>query len=167
MRIIFSILLALLSISNIQSQSLELDATTNMYVMKGIIQCDSSFNRKALYELSKEWIVKNLKSSDNNINLDDKEFKQMTATGNVEGKDMNYTINFKLTIDVKDGKVRYTFENISYASKNSKFNFPIEKIQRKNKLQIKTFEDVEQTLATLAKSLNASLLQDPKKRDNW
>jgi hypothetical protein len=183
MRIILIILIGFCAFTDTHAQSLELDTATHKYVMQNVIIGDSLSTRKVLYERSKEWIVRNLKSSDNNVNLDDKEYKQLTATGNLKAKNMDFplcmvnsTINFKMTVDVKDGKIRYTIENIVYYatmncstddSKSQAVTMPVEQIKRKNKFQEKIFDEVELKLKALVNDLTSSIRQEAKKKDDW
>ena len=148
MRIAILLFILWLGALHSSGQSLKRDSTTNKYFTQGVIICDSSLTQQMLYERCKEWVVRNLKTDDNNINLNDKDFKQLTTTGLIKGSDISYAgfcimtncgIEFKLTLDFKNGRVRYTVENIVHKSNmqcNSNYqrtSDPIENLKHKSK----------------------------------
>lgn len=168
--------------TGLQAQSLKIDSVTNKYIMQEVIICDSALTKEQLFGRCKDWVVRNLKSSDNNIQLDDKEFKQITATGVIKTADMpiamcmigNCMTDFKLTINIKDGKVRYTIENIVHYGTNScsnppeRMTTPLEKWNMKIKISKNVFADIEAKLQTLMKDLKVSLSQEQQlKKDDW
>ncbi len=169
-------------LTGLQAQSLKIDSVTNKYIMQEVVICDSGLTKEQLFGRCKEWVVRNLKSSDNNIQLDDKEFKQITATGVIKTSDMpiamctigNCMTDFKLTINIKDGKVRYTIENIVHYGTNScsnppeRMTTPLEKWNMKVNLSKKVFADIETKLQDLTKDFKVSLSQaQQKKNDDW
>ena len=79
--------------------------------------------KDSLYDKAKLWVTSTFKSSDNLITFDDVKKDKIVATGSVlvdslqlpcSGKPyaMNTYINFKFVISFKDGKIRYSLENI-------------------------------------------------------
>jgi hypothetical protein len=171
-------LFALLSVA--KGETLKLDSVTNKYILREVITCDSALTRQQLYEICKDWVVRNLKSSDNNILFDDKEYKQITASGAIKTTDMpiamcaisNCMADFKLTLNIKDGKVRYTIENIVHHGTNTcsnppeRMTTPLEKWNMKIKLSKKVFADIEEKLQALMTDLNTTLKQ-PQRKDDW
>jgi len=168
--------------TGLQAQSIVMDSVTNKYFMQEVIICDTGLTKEQLYARCKDWVVRNLKSSDNNIQLDDKEFKQITATGVINTSDMpimfcsisNCMIDFKLTTNIKDGKVRYTIENIVHYGTNNCTDpaerkiTPLEKWNMKIKLSKNVFADIEEKLRALVKDFKIALSNEQQiKKDDW
>src|SRR5258708_984965 len=108
------------------------DSVTGKVTYQGIIKVDS-LPKKELYLRAKDWVVRTLKSSDNNINIDDKDYNSLTSTGNILlpdiGNRMSYLfterhLNFKLTIYFKDGRVKYLMENMVHSCMKT-MKFPV------------------------------------------
>ena len=77
-----------------------------------------------LYERAKEWMLRNLKSADNQVSLDDKVKEKLIGTTNLLLPDkkenaFSYSservLNFKLSVFVKNGRYRVMIENIVYS----------------------------------------------------
>lgn len=162
-----------------QAQTLKIDSLSGKYVMRDIIPVDTTLTREQIFGICKDWVVRNLKSSDNNILLDDKDYKQITTTGVVKTSDMpialcsiaNCMIDFKFTINIKEGRIRYTIENIVHYGTNScsnppeRMTTPLEKWNLKVKLGKNVFADIEAKLTALTKDLALSFSRNDK--DNW
>ena len=181
MKSIIAFFLVCFSVHCSLGQSLQKDSVTNKYVIQGIVICDSSLTQQALYDKSKEWVVRHLKSDDNNISLNDNSYKQLTSTGVIKGSDISYAgfctmtncgIEFKLTLDFKKGKIRYTIENIVHKSNMQcnnnyqKTSDPIESLPHKSKWNEKIMEDVNIKLNSLVKDFTSSMSSNTKK-DDW
>jgi hypothetical protein len=102
------------------------DSVTGAYSYQGIIKVDSA-SKQQLYAKTKAWVLKTLKSSDNMVDLEDKEFNSMTGSGTIimnkagGGGIVSYVyedakLNFKATFQFKDGKVKYKFDNFTYSA---------------------------------------------------
>jgi hypothetical protein len=98
-----------------------MDAATKKFVYEAIVKVDS-IKTEVIYNNAKEWIVRNLKSSDNNMSFD-KESKTITSTGNMHLEDRGglclykeFNLNFKFSVFIKEGRYKYIIENfyISY-----------------------------------------------------
>ena len=88
---------------------------------KQVIKIDSITGNE-IYDAAKKWILSTLKSSDNMIQLDDSEKKQIIGNGTLSLKPRsvgflrmaNCMINFKIIIDIKNGRYRYTINNFQH-----------------------------------------------------
>lgn len=118
--------------ATLQKITLPVDSTTGKVVYQGIIKVDT-IGKRELYTRAKDWVVRTLKSSDNNINLDDKDFNSLTATGNIMLPDIGNRMsvmfteryfNLKISIYFKDGRVKYVLENIVHSCMKT-MKFPI------------------------------------------
>jgi hypothetical protein len=169
-------------LTGLQAQTLKLDSLTDKYIMRDVITVDTALTREQIFTIAKEWIVRNLKSSDNNIQLDDKDYKQITSTGVIKTSDMpiaicsigNCMIDFKLTINIKEGKIRYTIENIVHYGTNTcsnppeRMTTPLEKWNLKVKLGKNVFADIQAKLTALTKDLAISFSQKRQdEKDDW
>lgn len=74
-----------------------------------------------LYERAKEWMLRNMKSADSQVSLDDKAKEKLIGTPdlllpNKTWNAFSYSgqrmLNFKLSVFVKDGRYRKIIENI-------------------------------------------------------
>src|SRR4051812_12967926 len=83
------------------------DAATGLFMYEGVVKADS-LTKDQLFNSAKEWLVRTLKSSDNNVNLNDRESGSLTVTGNLKLEDRaafcayrNINLNFKFSVFVK------------------------------------------------------------------
>jgi hypothetical protein len=86
-----------------------------------VIELDSNVSASDLYLNAKKWIVETSRSSSAVIQLDDKEaniiiIKSYIDKGsyNFLNSSSNYKFWFTLTIETKDGRYRYTLNNVIY-----------------------------------------------------
>lgn len=171
------LVLSLLFVSSLgMTQSLPLDPETNKVVFQDIIAVDS-VNKDELYERAKDWLIRNFKES--KLKLDDKANGQLIKQGEMEilltydFKYKNtYVIPFNATIDVKEGRIRYTFDNLTiYDLKNgAKTAQPIEVFYSKLRHQSKGefVSQLNSVSAALIENLKAGVTS-PKKTsgDDW
>ncbi len=150
-------------------QTLKYDSLEKKYIIQEIIICDSTLSKKQIYELSKSWIAKSFKGIDNNIILDDPEQKQITTTcvlrTNVPTAicQTQCKFEFKLTIDVKEGKIRYTVENISHLAPN--YVTTLENTIYKKKILQQIFDELEYQIKQKVDILIATLRD--KQKSDW
>ncbi|WP_409965885.1 DUF4468 domain-containing protein [Mycovorax composti] len=94
------------------------DSTSNSYAYIGVVEFDSSANY--LYQKSKQWLID--KYLNNNFDLDNPKEKlikkgsfDIVSTMNA-GMGVkfpyNYTVNFSIVLEFKDGRYKYTLSNI-------------------------------------------------------
>jgi len=126
--ILFSGLMLVLAFqSSVAQTQIPKDSVTGLYSYQGVVKVDS-VSKEQLYSRAKAWILKTLKSSDNMVELDDKDFNSITGSGTIitdrirgGGGPFAYTyenakLNFKVTAQFKDGRLKYSFDNFSYAA---------------------------------------------------
>lgn len=77
---------------------------------------------RVLYDRAKEWMLRNLKSSDSHVSLDDEAKTKLIGTENLllptkKGwvNTTDRVLNFKLSIFLKDGRYRAIVENMVYS----------------------------------------------------
>ncbi|MES2619801.1 MAG: DUF4468 domain-containing protein [Bacteroidota bacterium] len=115
------LLLTMIAKSSLAQTAIPRDTSTGLIAYQGVVK-DDSVAKEELYARAKSWILKTLKSSDNMVQLDDKDFNSITGSGTIllDKKSsgpysyQNGKLNFKLTVQFKDGRLRYTFENFTY-----------------------------------------------------
>ena len=154
------------------------DANNSIGPYEGIIT-DSSTTKVVLYNRSKQWVVRTFKSYDNNINLDDKGGNVVATTPiiNLEKRSIGTVYStsnkcsFKLTILVKDGKIKYVFDDFSHqyvmASSYSPvvYDGPFEK-SRLFKLKHKKMQpELDELMKGYVESLRKAIKNNSKEAD--
>jgi hypothetical protein len=110
------------------------DSISGLYTYQDVVKIDST-TKQQLYQKTRSWILENLKSADNIIDLDDKQQNTLNASG-VLLLDKQYfgpfgatsyanaKLSFKVSFQFKEGRFKYTFSNFIYtADLNSKNGF--------------------------------------------
>lgn len=119
------------------------DPATKAYLYEEVIQVDSNaITQEKAYGNAKQFIVSNLKTVDNNIIADDKDFTQIINTGNLLTKPdrANATsIEFKLKVFFKHGRYKIMVDNIVFSGYTADgygnkfpFVFPYSKLADRN-----------------------------------
>lgn len=165
------------------------DSTTGAYSYQGIIKIDSA-SKQQLYATTKAWVLKTLKSSDNMVELDDKEFNSITGSGTIimnkvgGGRLVSYVyenakLNFKATFQFKEGKVKYTFSNFSYSADKMIKNLtnasyvgavlsPLDNLDLGKKEKEQILNDVSAKMSSLINSFTTELsMTSSKSKDDW
>lgn len=175
------LLLFILLHTHTTAQVLKQDTATQKYTVREVIPCDTALTQQQIYEACRQWAMRTFKSSDNNVMLDDKTYSEIITSGAVKTSDMpialcaisNCTVDFKLIIQVKPGKIRCTIDNIVHYGTNtcsnppSRMTTPLEQWNQKTKLTKSVFADIETKLAALVKDLKATVTQPAKPKDDW
>lgn len=125
------------------AQTLPIDPETNKVVFQEAVETDS-INKQQLYERTRQWMIQNFKETklaqeDSTKGLLVKQ-ADVTILLTYDFKYKNtYIVPFTATIDVKDGKYRYTFDNFTiYDVKNgAKTAQPVETFYSKLRYQSK------------------------------
>jgi len=98
-------------------QTIPTDSLTGRFKYEQVIQAEV-IKQADIYDRSKNWIVRSLKSSDNAINLDDSNKGSIIATGNILLNDQsgflkytNVVLNFKFSVYCKEGKYKIIVDN--------------------------------------------------------
>lgn len=173
-------------LTGLQAQSqIPIDSATGAYAYQGIVKVDSA-TKQQLYAKAKAWVLKTLKSSDNMVELDDKEFNSITGSGTiimnkVGGSGfMSYVyddakLNFKATFQFKEGKVKYTFDNFSYSA-NKMFNgayngavlSPLDNLDLGKKEKEQVLKDASSKMNSLVSSFTSDISATTNKlKDDW
>lgn len=161
------------------------DSVTRTYSYQGVIKVDSA-SKQQLYQKTRQWILENLKSGDNIVALDDKEFNSLNASGTIL-LDKQYfgpfgansyadaKLNFKATFQFKDGRFKYSFDNFSYsADLNSQTGFVrtvsavLENLNIEAKIKKAVFADVDSKMKNLILLLSKSVsVESGSKSNDW
>ncbi len=159
------------------AQQIPMDSVAHRFVYEGIVKVDS-ISKAEIFSRAKEWIVRNLKSSDSNVNLDDKESKSLTSAGNIHLENRlghyysNINLNFKLSVFVKDEKYKYIVESftINYikgAHGLFSVSGPLEELEFNKSNKEKTYTEINTKILSLLKDLEAfnNSKENDKKKD--
>lgn len=166
---------------------MDFDVISERIIYESVVHVDS-VPASQLYDRAKEWMVRNLKSADNNNNLSDKESGSLTSTGNIKLEDRSnfgcrftdFNLNFKLSVFVKEGRYKYIIENFyhSYLRQCSGSTYvkatttpesgPFEKLDFTKNKNEKIYNEangkVVSMIAELEKAMKTTTV---KKRDDW
>jgi hypothetical protein len=158
------------------------DTISSLYNYEGVVTADS-ITKQQLYTNAKNWILKTLKSNDNIVNLDDKEYNSITGSGTILLEDRignagvtysNTKLNFKITIQFKEGKYKYSFVNFTYSAEKRLGNYngtvvvPLEGLDIGKKATALVLKDVSMKMKILVESLIAANSKASQKaKDNW
>jgi len=122
--IIYTAVLLLTSFISVQGQnaefSLKKDEATGDAYYEEVVPLEN-MHQADIYQKAKVWIIANFKTTDNNLNFDNKEYT-IVNSGAIkidEKKTMSWAIyeailDFKFHVWVKDGKYKFRIDNISY-----------------------------------------------------
>ena len=120
MKEIFTLLLTTLTFSICLAQ-FPIDSETGEVKYLDVVELPN-LNKQEIYKKVKFWMVSTLKSEDNMVELEGSNSEQIIGTGNIiidsiwvykKRKNIyrNANLNFKFIVFIKDGKLRYSFEN--------------------------------------------------------
>jgi len=160
------------------------DSTSNSYAYIDVVEFDSSANY--LYQKSKQWLID--KYLNDNFDLDNPKEKliqkgsfDIVSTMNA-GMGMkfpyNYTVNFNIVFEFKDGRYRYTISNIKLSqnaegttTEQSLENF-IESSdemgmgkRKMEKFIVQTCNLIHEKFTQLIKEMNSTIQSSDKKND--
>jgi len=176
--ILFMLLSATIVINSYGQTQLPKDPETGSYAYQGKIQVDS-VSKQTLYLNAKSWVVRTLKSSDNMLELDDKEFNTLVASGTVildnDASGNDRKLNFKLAVAFKDGKFKYSFENFTYVGSVIAGPFisaaptqsSLEDLKGTAKTKENILSKVDATMKNLEKSFVSAVKKSTLKKDDW
>lgn len=158
------------------------DSVSNLFVYDGVVKVDS-LSSEIIFNSAKEWLVRNLKSSDNNINLNDQNSKSLTVTGNIHLEDRgglcaykDINLNFKFSIFIKEGKYKYVVENFFYSylkmcgnyGGNSPVSGPFEKLDFGKAIKEKVYKEANIKILFFIADLEKNIkLSADKKKNDW
>lgn len=161
--------------SGVRAQ-IPVDEATNKF--KYQVKFDiADMSQEELYSKAKDWIVRNLKSSDNIIAMDDENKASITSSGNLRLQDRaklgcmckDALLNFKFTAKAEDGNFTIIVENFDhyylkecYQADNqttrTPVQSPLESIDGFNSKQTsKLYEEVDELIKELIKQASDSI----------
>lgn len=102
----------------LKSQIIPVDSVSDKFKYEQVFKAEG-IKQAEIYERSKNWIVRTLKSSDNIINLDDTNKDALNATGNLLLEDQqnglikysDVILNFKFSVYCKEGRYKVIVDN--------------------------------------------------------
>lgn len=165
----FTIIISFLISFTGLAQTLELK--NDRYVFEKV-ETVPTLSKQEVYEKARKWTIRNLKSSDSNIELDDGSYSQLTSTGNMPLSDFifalvcyasNVNLNFKFNVFFKEGRYKVVFENMVFSitekcDKSTQFNhYPLEKMPLTKKKQAKIHSEIEENMQKLCFDLHQSI----------
>jgi hypothetical protein len=178
-----TVVIILFSISDLFAQ-IPKDSISGQYAYQGLVKVDSA-TKQQLYTNAKNWILKTLKSVDNMVELDDKEFNAITGSGTIlldkqnsgPYSYQNGKLNFKLLVQFKDGRLKYTFQNFTYWGEVYMFmqttalktvNSSLEELELPGKGKNNVIENVNEKMKSLVNSFASDVSKAGSvKKDDW
>lgn len=165
-RIIFLFILIMFSINSFsQEKLLDILPLKNANVVYTEVVKVDSMNKKELYNRAKKWVVLKYKSTNDVIQLDDKEDGIIIGKANfgIRYYSRKPTIAHTLQIETRDGRYKFTISNFIYSDiQNDKFT--VEEFPKswagKKKLYRTLDEKVKSIIADLKKSMETELKDD-------
>jgi len=105
----------------VKGQELPVDKETGKVIFSDVVELtDKTVTKDILYNKAKEWFVKAFKSSNDVIQLDDKESGKIIGKGNFSIATTMYLtdsrVDFTMTIMVKDGRYKYIVSDFNHVS---------------------------------------------------
>ncbi|MBK0402292.1 DUF4468 domain-containing protein [Adhaeribacter sp. BT258] len=182
MRIIFTLII-FIGINTICFSQVKYDFESGSARMENVVQV-SNIQRDELYNKSRIWLAQNLKSSDNQVFLEDTNKENLIATGNLlldrKGLLSDRVLNFKLSLAFKDGRYKYVIDKIVFSEKFTNIDGKVSyytydldqhyaKMHSKNKdKKGNKFEEIDAELITLMTNLEKTLNNTmPAKSQDW
>ena len=112
-----------IGVSTWQVGACQLKYVADKAVLDTVVVSDT-IQSAVLYERAREWMLRNLKASDNQVSLEDDSKTRLIGTANLllpgkKGPDKSIhtdrVLNFKLSIFLREGRYRVVAENIVYS----------------------------------------------------
>lgn len=125
----FFLTISLILTTELVKAQFPIDSVSGEVRYGGVVEL-TGLTKETIYNKAKLWITSNLKSSDNMTNLNDASQDKLIGTGTVDIDSLRLPflfkayaiakINFKFIVQIKDGKLKYSLENIIlyYKDKN-------------------------------------------------
>jgi hypothetical protein len=107
--------------SQLAKAQFPIDSTSGEVRYSGVVEL-TGLTKETIFNKAKLWITSSLKSSDNMTNLNDASQEKLIGTGTVDIDSLRLPfltksyaiakINFKFIVQIKDGRLKYSIENI-------------------------------------------------------
>lgn len=134
-------------------------------------------SKEEMFKRAKNWIIANMKTEDNNIRFDEADLS-ITNTATVVIKaasGFNWAIthglvNFKLNMMFKDGRYKFTFDNIAVQAAYADGiveTLGYDQLQKNNKPAKHIRKEVNEKLMNIATQLEQAIKTGNKAKDNW
>lgn len=168
-------------LSSISFSQVFWDVESQSAKMEGIIQV-KDVPIEELYERSKVWLATNVTSANKQTVSDQDSLKQLIGAGNLilsSGAGPNQTLNFNITILIKDGRIKYIINKLvlinysgtlysggepTFQDLDALYEKRFKKGQDKKDIQIL----VDEKLASLIKTMENSLAKSSKSEtEGW
>ena len=128
--IFFLVTLSFFAQAQNNSPTVPIDSATNKITYSKVVWVDSSLLKLELFSRAREWFAKAFKSSNNVIQMEDKENGKIVGKGltqvyckSLGGDRKSGFINFTLSIYIKDGRYKYEITDF-YHSGQPELNIP-------------------------------------------
>lgn len=97
------------AVCSLSAQDLEMDSVAGAWIYRGVVKVDS-VSAGDLFERASQWIAKAYRSANAVIQYSNKEEGKIIAKGTwMEYSMLGMILEHTLTLEVKDGRLRYTF----------------------------------------------------------
>ncbi len=126
-------------------------------------------SKTELYDRVKAWVIKNIKTSDNNVIFDDANKDHISATVFLqlvqEHKHVYFArLDYKYTFSFKEGKCKVEANQFQFCSRGGNVTEPFNDVKSvPNKKMKVEYEDFDKKFA----DLQASLQKSVEGKDNW
>lgn len=121
-------LLLVLTAHSFAQSEIPRDEETGNYIYQKVIKADS-LSKQKLYNNAKLWVLKKLKIGGCMVQLDEKDFNTISGVGTVTldkygagfggASVANGLVTFTFTLQFKEGRYKYTFENFTFSGDKS------------------------------------------------
>ena len=175
-----TLLLVLTSIC-IKAQDIPVNKNTGEYEYSGVVTVPGATSDK-IYNEARVWLLTSLTNNDNLVQLSDPEKKMLVASGylNLDPRpDMaNCSVNFKIMLEFKDGKYRYTvsgFWHKYFQAGMAEIRSSLKLIRTNNwdgvpvkqPIQDKIREEVNTKVTALLTTLESTVKRSVEKSNDW
>lgn len=101
-------------VCSVSAQELQMDSTTKKWMYRGVIAVDSA-GAGVLYDRARVWVASSYKDRRDAVQYESKEDGKVIARGNwpkIKGMQGGDVYQHTLIIEVRDGRLRYTFTDL-------------------------------------------------------
>lgn len=160
-----------------ETPSLPIDTETNKIMYTEVIRVDSSVTKDILYSKAREWFAIAFKSSNDVVQLEDKENGKIIgkAIMNVYYKSMGREypskIRYSIAIQVKDGRYKYEITDFIHETDgvceemiNTKKKVMGVSLQKNYNFYLNQLDSYSKSLAS---DIKATMNKTTKKKDEW
>jgi tRNA(Ser,Leu) C12 N-acetylase TAN1 len=152
------------------------EESSDNYYYEGVIPVEG-VSKEEMFKRAKDWVLSTLKTNDNNIKFDEKEFSIITSSTFVVKETSrgattlsSAQVNFKLIIQFKEGKYKFHIDNVivspSFPTTNPSWNYSPKMywLKKYNEYLIK---EINKSFLNLSSVLEATIKGTGLKKDDW